>query len=58
MLKDDQVKKVVNHVSPKPLPHLYQSILVEEYANDESFREGTKYILDEGDVMLEELIET
>lgn len=33
--KEIQNKKV-NHVSPKPLPHLKQSFLVEEYVNNDS----------------------
>uniref|UniRef100_M1B2Y6 Uncharacterized protein n=1 Tax=Solanum tuberosum TaxID=4113 RepID=M1B2Y6_SOLTU len=36
----------VNDVSPKHLPHLYQSFLVEEYANDDNLREGTRDLLE------------
>uniref|UniRef100_M1DE41 Uncharacterized protein n=1 Tax=Solanum tuberosum TaxID=4113 RepID=M1DE41_SOLTU len=58
VLKDGQNKKEVNHISPKTLSHLYQSLLVEEYANNDSLREGTRGLSKEVDVVLEELIET
>uniref|UniRef100_M1BA63 Uncharacterized protein n=2 Tax=Solanum tuberosum TaxID=4113 RepID=M1BA63_SOLTU len=56
--KNGQNRKKVNDVSPKPLPHLYKSFLVEGYDNDDSLREGTTDLLEEEDVVLEELIET
>lgn len=40
--KDCLNMKEVNHVSPKPLPHLYHSFMVEENTN---LREGTNFFL-------------
>ncbi|KAH0737711.1 hypothetical protein KY290_036416 [Solanum tuberosum] len=56
--REGQNKKEINHVPPKALPHLYQSFLVREYANDDGLGEGTGGLSKVVDVRLEKLIET
>ncbi|KAH0692342.1 hypothetical protein KY285_019439 [Solanum tuberosum] len=58
MSGEGQNKKGIDHVPPKSLPHLRQSFLVEEYANDDGLGEGIRNLCEEGDVAPKKMIET
>ncbi len=48
----------INHVPPKSLPHLGQSLEVEEYAKYAGLRERIGDLMEEGDVAHKKMIET
>lgn len=56
--REDQHNNEINHVPPKYLPHLGQSLPVEEYAKDDGLAERIRDILEEGDVAPKKMIET
>ena len=54
---DIKVKKKNNQVLTKPIPHLYQSFPIREYAEHEDIREGICDIFKEINVAVEEKVD-
>ncbi|XP_015060443.1 uncharacterized protein LOC107006392 [Solanum pennellii] len=59
ILTDDdmKVKKKTDQALTKPIPHLYQSFPIREYAEHEDLREGICDLFEEIDVVVEEEVE-
>uniref|UniRef100_M1DKQ3 Uncharacterized protein n=1 Tax=Solanum tuberosum TaxID=4113 RepID=M1DKQ3_SOLTU len=56
--REGQNNKGINHIPPKSLPHLCQSFLVEDCANNDDLGERIGDLFEEGDVASKKRIET
>lgn len=54
---DMKLKKKNGQALAKPIPHLYQSFPIREYAEHEDLREGICDLFEEIDVVVEEEVE-